>query len=53
MRIAILSDIHGNYDALEVVLKECIKYNIEKYIFLRDYVDITMNLKEFGIEFVN
>ena len=38
MRIAILSDIHGNYDALEVVLRECIKYNIEKYIFLGDYV---------------
>ena len=38
MRIAILSDIHGNYDALTQVLEECKKCNVEKYIFLGDYV---------------
>ena len=38
MTIAILSDIHGNYDALTQVLEECKKCNVEKYIFLGDYV---------------
>ena len=38
MRIAILSDIHGNYDALNAVLEECKKYKIEQYLFLGDYV---------------
>ncbi len=38
MRIAILSDIHGNYDALNTVLEECKNYNIEHFLFLGDYV---------------
>ena len=38
MKIAILSDIHGNYDALIKVLEECEKSNVEKYIFLGDYI---------------
>ncbi len=38
MRLAILSDIHGNYDALNAVLEECKKYNIEQYLCLGDYV---------------
>ena len=36
--MSILSDIHGNYDALTQVLEECKKCNVEKYIFLGDYV---------------
>lgn len=38
MKIAILSDIHGNYDALIKVLEECEKTKVEKYIFLGDYI---------------
>jgi len=38
MRLAILSDIHGNYDALNAVLEECKKYKIEQYLCLGDYV---------------
>ena len=38
MKIAILSDIHGNFDALNVVLEECKKIKIDKYLFLGDYV---------------
>lgn len=38
MRIAILSDIHGNYDALNAVLEECKKYKIQQYLCLGDYV---------------
>jgi len=35
---AILSDIHANYDALEVVLEKCRELGIEKYISLGDVV---------------
>lgn len=38
MKVAVMSDIHGNYDALIQVLEECKKYNVDKYIFLGDYV---------------
>jgi putative phosphoesterase len=38
MRLAILSDVHGNYDALNAVLEECKKYKIEQYLCLGDYV---------------
>jgi len=38
MRLAILSDIHGNYDDLNAVLEECKKYKIEQYLCLGDYV---------------
>ena len=38
MRIAILSDIHGNFDALNAVLEECKKYKIQQYLCLGDYV---------------
>lgn len=38
MRLAILSDIHGNYDALKAVLEECKKHKIEQYLCLGDYV---------------
>lgn len=38
MRIAVLSDIHGNFHALEAVLKQCKKYEIDKYLLLGDYV---------------
>ncbi len=38
MKIAVLSDIHGNY----IALRECIKYAVEKgietFVFLGDYV---------------
>ena len=38
MKVAVISDIHGNYDALVKVLEECKERNIEKYLFLGDYV---------------
>lgn len=38
MRIAILSDIHGNNYALEAVLRECKKNDIKKLLILGDVV---------------
>lgn len=38
MRICVISDIHGNYDALKKCITEARKLNIEKYLCLGDYV---------------
>ena len=38
MQVAVLSDIHSNYRALEAVLAECEKRQIKDYLFLGDYV---------------
>ena len=38
MDIAVLSDIHGNYVALEKCINYALSRNIEKFIFLGDYV---------------
>lgn len=38
MKIAILSDIHGNKYALKEALRVCQKEEVDKYIFLGDYV---------------
>jgi len=38
MDIAVLSDIHGNYVALEKCIKYALSRNIGKFIFLGDYV---------------
>lgn len=37
MRYAIISDIHGNSIALNAVLEDCKKQDIDKYLFLGDY----------------
>jgi putative phosphoesterase len=39
MRIALISDIHGNYDALKAVLKEIKKLKIDKIYCLGDIVN--------------
>ena len=38
MKYAILSDIHANYDALEVVLARCKEMEVDSYICLGDIV---------------
>ena len=38
MKLAILSDIHGNYSAFMEVITACQKYNIEKLLLLGDQV---------------
>ncbi len=38
MKIGIISDIHGNIDALNAVLKEIEKENIDKIICLGDFI---------------
>jgi len=38
MKIAILSDIHGNDTALKAVLMEIDKLGVDKILFLGDYV---------------
>ena len=38
MKIGIISDIHGNIDALNAVLKEMKKENIDKIICLGDFI---------------
>jgi len=37
MKYAIISDIHGNLDALQAVLKDSENHNVDKYIFVGDY----------------
>lgn len=43
MKIAILSDIHGNSDALKAVLKEIDTIGVNKILFLGDYVGYYYN----------
>ena len=38
MKIAIISDIHGNYKALIRCLEHSREQNVEAYIFLGDYL---------------
>jgi len=38
MRIAIVSDIHANYPALQAVIEDARLNNVDKFIFLGDYV---------------
>lgn len=38
MRIGVISDIHGNIDALDAVLNEIKKYNVEKIFCLGDLI---------------
>ncbi len=37
MRYALVADIHGNLPALEAVLSDAEKADIDKYIFIGDY----------------
>ena len=39
MKIAILSDIHANLQALEAVLEDCVKQGVGEYWLLGDYID--------------
>jgi len=58
MKIAILSDIHGNSYALKTVLKKIKEKNIKKILILGDMIgyyygiDILDQLKEFDCEFI-
>ena len=38
MRIAIISDVHGNYPALVSVVEDAVSNNADKFIFLGDYI---------------
>lgn len=38
MRIAVLSDIHGNHIALNECLKHAKGQNVDRYVFLGDYL---------------
>ncbi len=38
MDIAVLSDIHGNYEAFQTVFEECQRRRIETFYFLGDYL---------------
>ena len=46
MKYAIFSDIHGNLEALEVVLQLCREEGVEQYICLGDVVGYNANPKE-------
>lgn len=39
MRVAVLSDIHANLQALEAVLLDCKKQGVDEYWLLGDYID--------------
>ncbi len=38
MKIAIISDVHGNYPALLAVINDAIKNNVDHFIFAGDYI---------------
>ena len=38
MKIAVMSDIHGNYIALQRCLAHALEQNVDAYIFLGDYL---------------
>ena len=46
MKIAILSDIHGNLSALENALKKAEDYAVEAYLLLGDLIDYGMRSNE-------
>ncbi len=46
MKYAILSDIHGNLEALKVVLAKCAEMQVDEYISLGDIVGYNANPKE-------
>ena len=46
MKVAVLSDIHGNIEALDTVLKSAKEAKIEKFILLGDYVGYLYHPKE-------
>lgn len=45
-RIALISDIHGNLEALESILEDIKTKNIDEIICLGDTIDIGPNSKE-------
>lgn len=46
MKIAILSDIHGNLSALNATLRKLEKYDVEAYVLLGDLIDYGMRSNE-------
>lgn len=38
MKIAIISDVHGNYPALLAVISDAIRNNVDQFIFVGDYI---------------
>ena len=40
MKVAVFSDIHGNYQALDAILNDVKKQNIDKTIFLGDSISL-------------
>ena len=38
MRIAIISDVHGNYPALMAVVEDALSNNVDEFIFTGDYI---------------
>ena len=38
MKLAIMSDIHGNYRALQSCLEHALAQHVDTYIFLGDYL---------------
>lgn len=46
MKYAVLSDIHGNLEALTVVLQKCQEVGVDQYISLGDIVGYNANPKE-------
>ena len=46
MKYAIISDIHGNLEALEAVLEVCRMEKVDQYVCLGDVVGYNANPKE-------
>ena len=46
MKYAVLSDIHGNLEALSAVLDKCREVGVDEYISLGDIVGYNANPKE-------
>ncbi len=52
MKIAILSDVHGNIDALDAVLKELNEQKINKVIFLGDFVGRSWKIRRSNTKYI-
>lgn len=46
MKYAVIGDIHANLEALEAVIEECQKHNVQKYLCIGDIVGYNANPSE-------
>ncbi len=38
MKLAVISDVHGNYPALAKVIEDAVTYGVDRFVFIGDYI---------------